>query len=265
VAAVESSEVSELLVIVDVSDPLVDALASAARTAAGMSVSVLDWATAARLLEIRRRGGDVDVMPAASMLLRPSRTPGPWEDGETLFHRGEMVSAVWAAAALTAAPVVNRPGPQGLVGHCAATVSASRARANIPPEPETFTSHRPEPDGPPAEWWVEPQRFGRQMPWTVEASRAGGPYRAARVTPGFELSRAVVVGDETFGAEPGSALDVRSRQASAALGLAFATVTWRTYRTAEPVFVAINPFPVLEELDGYEDIVIAALLRILRQ
>jgi hypothetical protein len=254
---------AELLVIAEDGDAVADRLAAGAESS-GWSVEHLTYAGAAGRLSIGRVDGAVRVAPAAAIFLRLPRAPSPWHDGETQFHASERCSLVWAAAALTEAPVVNRPDRAGLSCRCTPSASVLRRRAGSESNtPETFASHAPDPVGPPDEWWVERQGDHVSAPWSRRGA-AGGPFRAGRVRPGFQMAVATVVGRRTFVTTP-TALDAAIRRRSVLacrrLGLTFAAAVWRWYpdeRLAE--LVRVNPHPGMHDIGEHWPATAKALL-----
>ena len=202
----------------------------------------------------------VKVEPAMPMFVRLPASLSPWADREAQFHYAEICSLVWAAAALSASQVINRPDAFGLAGRCSSssTVLRRRARHEIGGT-EVFASALPEPSGPSDEWWVEPQVARMAMPWTSRDARSG-PFRAGQVRPGFELRAVIVVGDQAFsGAVSGGVFDIAgsSVEICRTLDITFARVTWRCYAHEEtPVLVQVNPQPSLADIgDLWSDVV----------
>jgi hypothetical protein len=252
--------VRELLVIADTPDPLADAFQVYAE-AHGWTARRLSYADASLLLSIARTGGSTRVSPDAPIFLRLPSAPSPWDDDEARFHRSERWSLVWAAGALSQAPVVNRPDSFGLSARAALSTTVVRSRAGLARYgPETFSSHPPDPQGPPEEWWLERQSDRVTLPWT-ERGASRGPFRAARVRPDFDLLQVPVVGSRAFGSIPSPGIAGASPEICRALGLTFALVMWRWY-PAEGLaeFARVNPHPHLGDLAHSWDPVAAELL-----
>ena len=238
------------MVIADDPDLLVDRFVCYAESN-GCSVERLSYANACRRLSISRAGSSVRVEPVVPMLLRlPSSNP--WADDESQFHRAERCSLVWAAAALSSSPAINRPDAFGFSSQFALSTAVVKSRAGLRVDaPESYSSEVPEPLGPSSEWWLERQEDRRTIAWSMRED-AAGPFRAARVRPGFVLRTYTVVGDRSFVDIPGTS-DVEIGQSSIelckGLGVAFATVTWRWYaseQTAE--FARLNPHPTIGDV-----------------
>jgi hypothetical protein len=203
------------------------------------------------------------------MFVRLPASVSPWADPEAQFHYAEICALVWAAAALSAAPVINRPDAFGLVGRCSSSSSVLRRRARHEVGGiEVFASALPEPSGPADEWWIEPQVVRMAMPWTPRDTRVG-PFRAGQVRPGFELKSIIVVGNQTFGgAVSHGVLDIAgsSVEICRTLGITFACVTWRCYgREGTPVLVQVSPQPSLTDIGDLWNDVVSDLLTELAQ
>jgi hypothetical protein len=256
--------VGELFVIADHPDPLADRFASYVEKS-GWAALRLTYAEAALRLSISRRGPEARVCPAAPLFVRLPFAVGLWEDTEAQFHRSERWSLIWAAGALTQAPVINRPDPVGLSARSATSTSILRSRSEIGlGGPEVYASHAPNPCGPAEEWWLEDQSNRATFAWAERGARRG-PYRAGRVRPGFELLVMVAVGDHVFGQAPPEAwpsVGDSSLRICRALGVSFASVMWRWY-PGEGVaeFARFNPHPTLNEIGDCWDDVASQLLK----
>jgi hypothetical protein len=264
--------VTDLLVVADRPDPLAERFVNSAR-AAGRSVEHLDYPNAAGRLSLSRVGRSVQIEPTVPIFLRLPRAARPWADGEVNFHRAERCSLVWAAAALTNAPVINRPNALGLAAGWSSSTTVACRRADIKADSrEIFASQPPEPASAvfPAvdesEWWFEDQQTGRILSYS-ERGAARGPIRAGRLRPGFELRVVTVVGARAFECQgvPASILE-RSMGAAMGLGLGFASVTWRWYAsTASGELARVSPHPILHDVGDRWDDVASALLSELAQ
>lgn len=248
--------------IADGPDPLAERLAVRAARG-GWSVEHLSYADASRRLSVARCGAACKVAPAVPIFLRLPHAANLWADAESQFHRAEMCSLVWGAAALSEAAVVNRPNAFGFAGRCALSTSVVRRRAGLGLDgTEVFASSAPAPVGPDEEWWLEQQADRATLRWE-DRHMGRAPYRAARVRPGFDLCILTVVGGATFGEAPPARPDISASSAEmcAALGVTFATVTWRWYAdrgVAE--FARVNPHPTVSEVGESWDGVAAQLL-----
>jgi hypothetical protein len=259
---------TSLLIIADPPDPLAQRLSDHAMSS-GWPTEWLTYADASRRLSLARTGSTTVVSPTIPMFLRLPLAASPWEDGENQFHRAEIHSLVWAAAALNDAPVVNRPDSFGFSSRYALSTSVIRQRSGFGPNgPEVFSSDPPNPLGPVDEWWVELQSDRSTFPWTPE-DMGKGPYRAGRVRPGFRLLVVPVVGRDGIGdAIEGSKTELlmTSARICNSLGLAFATVSWRWYaEDGTTEFARLNPHPTLEEIgDAWGNVAAQLLMELSR-
>jgi hypothetical protein len=259
--------VPEIMIVADSHDRFASQFGDDARTA-GWGVARVSYTEASQLLSVSRRGETAVVDPSLPMLLRLPWAPNPWADSERQFHRAEICSLVWAAAALNAAPVINRPDAFGFTSRSSLTASVAYWRAEHGHrEAETFASHVPEPAGPADQWWVERQTDRLTMPWKNWGS-GRGPYRAGRVIPESTLATVATVAGEAFMDEsphPEADIAARSVRITRALGLVFAVVTWRlSHEDGAAEFVRINPHPSLREIGGMWRPVVGHLLQELR-
>jgi hypothetical protein len=244
--------------IADAEDDLVGALRSEAETA-GWRVERLTIEEAAGRFTIRRDGQGVTVDPPLPIFLRPPRAASPWLDGEAQFHHAERCGLVWAAAALTPAPVVNRPGPHGFVGLFSPSGAVLRARAGVAANGEEVYSCRLPVQASSAGWWVESQRDRSAAP--LGAHDADGPFRSGPVPSGVSVAMTAVVGARAW---PVTGRTRRLLSASVdvcrRLGLGFGTVTWRLAEQGAPFLVRVNPRPALLEVGDAWPSVASALL-----
>ncbi len=237
---------------------------------------MLDGPAAARLFTIKISGGAAEVTPALPMFIRTSawwRTEPPANSDER-FIIGENHSAVWAAAALSSATVINRPGPSGWFEHL--TPAAMRPfvdEAFAPSLAEVYASG-PEhamhgvaertvaehgvaevagdSDGTPTATAIKPAR----VLWGKNVERAAGPVaelsprvplRARMIDPQALYEVVTVVGERAFTATSDKrAFDLGLAERSVLLaqraGVHFATITWSVQDdTAEPARVNASP------------------------
>jgi hypothetical protein len=207
----------------------------------GRRVSHHDGPSAARLFTLRVAAGTRKVTPSSPMFVRASAW---WheprsESSDERFLRAEAYATFWAAAALSPAPVINRPGRDGSVGRM--TSGALAALSGSPPgasRPESYVSG-PEVLGDAAEaMWGEDLEF-RVAP--VAQFRRGTPLRARELNPGALYEIVTVVGERGFSAtqDPRSVelhLEERSAAITRRAAVHFATITWAVDDTgATPV------------------------------
>ena len=102
--------------------------------AKGQRVAQLDGPAASRLFTVRVGPDKTSVEPDLPMFVRASAW---WydeaaADSDERFLRSEAYAAFWAAAALSSAPVINRPNGNGAVGRLTAAELASRLTSEPP-------------------------------------------------------------------------------------------------------------------------------------
>ncbi|MCM3921014.1 hypothetical protein ND748_04895 [Frankia sp. AiPs1] len=220
----------------------------------GRRAVVLDPFHAAQLFTVAVSGGSALVTPRVPMLLRipppPVVSAGARHDAQ--FQYQECVAQLWAAAALTDLPVVNRPS----VVAFGTAVSGSAARTDLAAgQPvssvEVFSSTYPDPARQTDEaWWVQ-DTVTRQTTRWPQPPAAGGPFRArwSAADPVFEV--VVVLAGAAWRCTtaeiddldlPGRSLAVVER-----LGLTLAALIWRVGDDgASAHLVDVDPFPGLD-------------------
>jgi hypothetical protein len=226
--------VPPLLIIADARDSLADDFGAIA-AAGGRPVDRLGYPEAAQHLTVRRSGSRASVQPEAAIFLRPPLGTNRWLTRERQFHQAEIFSLVWAAAALTAAPVVNRPDAHGLGSRSRASAAVLRWRAGITPNRPEVASNDPA--------RVEDAPRGPLERTIVSVTVAGG--------------RGFMAGEFAVDRR----MPKRAQDVCAALGVAFATVTWRLSDDQSDMELArVNQCPVLAEIGDAWPCVAAALL-----
>ncbi len=241
----------DVLVVADRQDALAGMFAAEVRRR-GKTPVVLGRNDAARLFTITGEHHGSRVAPAVPILLRPPTPPRPGREADDLFLAGECTSTLWAACALTTAPVINRPTDTGFEARWSASGAVTERRARAEPAPELY-AHRRTGEAPPdaRPWAVEDSR-GRTRRWTA-AEAGNGPIRA-RPTLADELyERVVVLQPHTWCITTvdlaNFELERRSLDIAAALGLAFAVVTWGVDRDHGSVRLArIDPYPRADQV-----------------
>ena len=255
----------DLLVIADAEDELAVQLAGRARDK-GCTVLHVGYRDAAGMLSVSQGSATV-VRPQCPMLVRSPAAPPPGASQRDAFHQAEIRALVWAAAALTPLPVVNRPTADGFSGRVARSSAVVRLRAGQPPRQEIFASHASTAliDEPDEHWWFEHQGsyagFGGG-----HAVIDRGPYRVGRPGRADTVLIACVVGSLVTVNPPGAEALVQDRSAAvaAALDLQFATMVWRSGPDSELELGRVNPYPTLPELGDRADDVLAELLTTLK-
>ncbi|MEU6878465.1 hypothetical protein [Streptomyces sp. NPDC046712] len=231
----------------------------------GHEAAVLDVFDAAQMFTVTVDDDTAVVEPALPMILRLPAPPLLRTSFDAEFQLNECLAHLWAVAALTPAPVINRPVPGALGSSVSASAALTELRAGLPVgSVEVFSSRPPEPDGPTAadgehggygegtQWWVQDLGSWTTRPWP-EQSAASGPYRARWSDPDPLFENVVVLGDHAWPCSAveldGLRLEERSTEIVARLGLELASVVWRIspdLARAKPVLV--EPFPDVEQL-----------------
>ncbi|GGY01123.1 hypothetical protein [Streptomyces hiroshimensis] len=223
----------------------------------GHEAAVLDVFDAAQMFTVTVDGSAAGVEPALPMMLRLPAPPLRRISFDAEFHLHECLAHLWAVAALTTAPVINRPAPGGLGTRVSPSAVLTELRAGLTAgSVEVFSSLPPGP-GPTAaeegtQWWVQDLASWTTRPWP-ERPGGLGPYRARWSDPDPLFENVVVLGDHAW---PCSAVELdglrlaqRSTGIVARLGLELAAVVWRIspdLARAQPVL--IEPFPDVEQL-----------------
>jgi hypothetical protein len=244
---------ADLLIVADPADTLAVELAGYVGEH-GRSARVMDVFDAARLFTVTVRGSTAAVEPDLPVFLRLPPPPARRVSFDAEFQYNECLAQLWAACALMAAPVINRPAMQTVAGRTSPSAALTELRAGEAPcGVEVFSSRYPEPADPHGEqFWVEDQGTLRSSPWP-ERPEGTGPYRArwSDAVPAFEIVivlcerawRCTTVDIDHLG------LEQRSVAVANALDLSLAAVVWRvTAGASEARLVNVDPFPGLEQL-----------------
>jgi hypothetical protein len=255
----------DLLVVAEAGDELAAQLVGRARLA-GRTVLHVGYREAARILCVTQ-DAETLVVPECPMLVRAPYAPPSGTPQREAFHQSEIRALVWAAAALTRSPVVNRPNADGFAGRVARSSAVVRLRAGLPPRQEIFASHASAAltDEPHDDWWFEHQGsyagFGGGRPLNDR-----GPYRVGCSGSADDVMIACVVGSLVTVNPPGAEALVRDRSGAVAtaLDLQFATMVWRRGLDSDFELGRVNPYPTLLELGDRVDDVMAELLAMLK-
>src|SRR5690349_2642094 len=230
----------DLLVVAPATDPLARDLAERGRSA-GIEVEVVSHDAAAGLFTLSRRAGVDRVSPDRPIFLRlPAGLP-PGTPDDRQFHDAERRAIVWAAAALTSAPVVNRPGVHGFQGRVWPSTAVLRRRAGLPGSGTEVFTCCPRHAGSALkgdDWWLE--HLGTYQVSPAASAPPCGPFRAGRLTGQPRVALACVVGSDVL-LSPGlpvslvQRMEEDSRRICQALGVTFATIPWHeATESAEP-------------------------------
>ncbi|MGE7386520.1 hypothetical protein ACQKM2_13690 [Streptomyces sp. NPDC004126] len=260
---VPHAEFSGLVIVADPEDQVAVEVRDFVRES-GHEAAVLDVFDAAQMFTVTVDEDTAVVEPALPMVLRLPAPPLLRISFDAEFQLNECLAHLWAVAALTPAPVINRPAPGALGSSVSASAALTELRAGLPAgSVEVFSSRPPEPDGPPAaggagehgdgaQWWVQDLGSWTTRPWP-EQPAGTGPYRARWSDPEPLFENVVVLGDHAWPCSAveldGLRLEERSSEVVARLGLLLASVVWRIspdLTSAQPVLV--EPFPDVEQL-----------------
>jgi hypothetical protein len=223
----------------------------------------------ARIFSISTNGPEVSVEPCVPLFLRPQLPVQVAQDFDAGFLRSECFATLWAAAALSSAPVINRPGFFGLGGRAAVSAAITELRGGLPIQRvEVFSDSLPEPPGDvDVPWFTQSLQTLRTAAWPTEPE-GGGPYRARSVAanPAYEV--VVVLYEEawrcTLAPLDGLQLERRSVELIEHLHLSFGTVIWNVREDLSEASVArVDPFPSMDQVQFVWPALGPALLRAL--
>lgn len=252
----------ELIVVADPQDEVAVEV-TAFVTESGHRAELLDVFDAAQLFTVEVRDGTAAVTPELPMFLRPPEPPLRRTGFDAEFQLRECLAQLWAVAALTRAPVINRPAPGGPGSLVSYSAALTELRAGLAAGPaEILASRPPAPPVPPpweaARWWIQDRDAGRAMPWTASPDGAEdtaglGPFRARWSDPDPVFEGVVVLAGRAWrcsGADLDElGLEERSVAIAGRLGLTLAALTWRVAPDLSgAALVGVEPFPALEQL-----------------
>ncbi len=209
----------------------------------------VDGPAAARLFTIRVSGRDCAVTPQIPMFIRHSAWWSDWPRAtlDERFSVSESYSVLWSVAALSPAPVINRPDSAGWIAHLTVgTIRPVRLAGVGCGMTEVFASG---PARAATNASDQVPNASNQVLWGKNAEQETGevtslpegiPLRARPVDPGETYEIITVVGDRAFSATNDSrstefALRDHSVQLARQACIQFATVTWAVGRDAVPV------------------------------
>lgn len=256
---------SGLVVVADPEDPVAVEVRDFVRDS-GHAATILDVFDAAQLFTLTVDGPAAVVEPALPMFVRLPAPPLPRVSFDAEFQLNECLAHLWAVAALTPAPVINRPLPGGPGTRVSPSAALTELRAGLPVgSPEIFSSRPPEPAGEPSgdqgtQWWVQDLGSWRTRRWPdlpdgghAPSADGDGPYRARWSDPDPLFESVVVLGSQGWRSSPVDldrlGLEERSTEIAARLGLDLAAVLWRVSPDLTQAWpVAVEPFPDVEQL-----------------
>jgi hypothetical protein len=215
----------------------------------GRKVALLDGLAAARLFTIHIKPDLRAVTPSLPMFVRSSAW---WcshkiEDPDERFLRSEAFAAMWSAAALCQAPVINRPGPGGFPIRM--TTSAIASALGWKECTEIHASGPEMIENADASVWGEDLDFGSGP---VAELRRDVPLRARRLNPAALYEIVTVVGNRAFSATLDSRtaqhrLIERSLLIARTVNVHFATITWAIDEQGATA-TRLNPSPEESEV-----------------
>lgn len=236
-----------LRVVASEQDALATALVELAR-GRGFRVEALSHEDAAFRTTVEVTPDGARVWPETALFLRPSFEAPP-SDRDEGFLLEERTAHLWAAAALSPLPVLNRPTRRGLYGRGARSGRVSERRAGLPFErAEIFCTEASRRDWPGC--WAAESADGTVGVWPRGGS---GAFRARPVAAGEAYEAAIVVGSRAWrrSDEPLEhlELEVRSLAVAARLSLGFATVWWAVSAQGDSAsFVRAVAAPSLQQV-----------------
>ncbi len=281
-----SADYSHGVLIADaVSDPFVHQLVlNASRI--GFKLEPLTYVQAAVHFTVCTASGSAQVLPHTPIFMRAPHYAQIRAAFDADFLTSEAIHAVWAAAALTSAPVINRPGLHALVGRFGPTRACVEHRAGLASNAH-WESHScadatqmsasgehnecRESDG--CERWdacpVLCELVDSDRP--CHASGVSGIGRLQRLRPAAAApgcSLCICVGESSWcvpcrGHDPDE-LKTRTHAAMKRLNLNFGAVLWSRGTDGNPWPACITPEPCLDWLEFAWDEIATTLLERLR-
>lgn len=243
------------MIVAEPGDALATELAHLA-TSRGAATYVADVVSASMVLTLSIDADRIDLTPLSAIFLRPPPEPLLRPGFDEAFVRGESVASLWAAAALTPAPVINRPTTHGFSARAASSAVVVERRAGLPAGPREVFSSEP-PDPPPGasasdSWWCVQDLFSHVTTrWPDLPS--DGPFRARQsdADPIYEL--VAVLDEQGWRASPAPLehleLELLSVRLLAALELTFGVVIWSISPSHAFASVArVEPFPPFDHV-----------------
>lgn len=255
----------DVLVVADTRDDFACRLQSRL-TSRGRICELLDGPSAARRFTIAVNHSDTQVLPDIPMFVRASAWWHQWgqtnPSADERFLRAEAFSTLWAAAAMSASTVINRPPATGSVSR--QTISSIASRMDAPFESmhrELYVS-----DPALAAARIQPPIWGEDIDFRTNEAAAMQPKVPARMRSiAMDASYATIL---VLGARAYATTDVPfgqladlltgSRQIASRFQVHFATVTWMVCPSGA-VPVRLNPEPDAAELGSCLDEILGDL------
>jgi hypothetical protein len=260
-----ASDSMTAMVVASPRDRFATALVDALR-AAGRQARQVDVTTAARSFTVTVGDRGSEVSPALPMVIRCPVAP-ELDDPDERFLYGECLAALWAAASLSAAPVLGRPGAMGFAGACASSAVVTELRGGMfRGRAEVFLNgsmQYPAGDG----WWFRDQA-NLAVVSAAQHAAYPGPRRGRPVQPDEEYELVAVLHDQAWRrteiALPGTDLAALSVTLARQLGLDFALVVWAVSPQRGLLGLArITPWPALDDVGFAWDAIVPAIMRFL--
>jgi hypothetical protein len=200
-----------------------------------------------REITLEHDDGEVRIFPDCAIFLRPIKGIGAEVEEEARFCWSESFAALWAAAALTKNPVVNRPNEWGLASRGSQSAIITERRAGLTHHGFESFWHGLQPEG------ADSMLHQDLIDWRMGIQPENSSFVRSRQMPRCRGWEQVVVavgqGFRTSTAEIGDRdLIPESIRLAAALHHQFATLTWGIPEDdAPPLLARINPFPTVYE------------------
>jgi hypothetical protein len=260
------NDTPDLLLVADRHDHLAQRFGTLA-TKAGKRVSQMNGISAARLFTIRVEPQMTTVTPSLPMFVRSSAwwRESPGEDEDEDFLRAEAYATFWAAASLSSAPVINRPGRHGtstyLTSGEIASIFGNRFSSSVKEFHVSSSTFVRDPE----HVWGEDTHY---LAAPLSTFSKESCIRARRIgeAPLYEII--TVVAGESFAATNDSrtrqfSLGERSSAMARELGLEFATITW-SIEGGDVIAVRVNSSPEEHEVRyAWSDIATALYRKLL--
>jgi hypothetical protein len=237
----------------------------------GIVAKQVDVATAARIFTVEFDGEHARTYPEVPMLVRVPPPPVLRSSFEESFAHVECLAALWAAAALSGAPVLNRPGPNGMAGRWSFSGHLNERRAaKFAPQQEVFADELPSPphSAEPGKAWYVQDALTFQT-WRWPEVPGNGPYRArwGPEKPAYEFV-VVLQGDAwrcTLYDLDKLELEINSIDLVRALGLDFGVVSWSIAADlSSAVAVRVDAYPIMDQVQYVWPALGPKLLEVLR-
>lgn len=243
----------ELLVVADPADRLASEVVQIAREH-GHTAFIFNVCEAARLFSIHIDSGQASIEPDLPLFLRMPSQPVLRTSFDASFQYGECLATLWAAAALSKSPVINRAGVNGLLGRASYSSALTELRAGVTGgATEVFSRDVPSPPEPgKQQWYIQDTITYRTTAWPT-IPEGTGPYRARWADPDPAYEVVVVLGHQAWRCTivPLDHLELQQKSIFVIqkLGLNFGAVTWSISPDLKcATLVRVNPFPSMGEV-----------------